>query len=311
MANLGYVQVTRECNQHCLFCSNPPIDRRQTFENICKQIDDLADRGYAGVILTGGEPTLCEFLPQAIRYSHRRGLPARIISNGQLLADEAYLGKLFDAGLRHVHISVHSCRKETQGYLTGKEDSLSNIEKALENICKLKMKADINTVICHPNADHLDETVEWVIDRFPAVTHFVFNNIDPRMNRCEENPHMIPSFAEMELSLHRALKILQKNDLSFRVERVPLCYMVEFAAFSTETRKIVKGEERVVHFLDNIKGTVRQTRWVHGKSEVCNVCRLNPICAGLYSMNTYFDSSELYPVFLPPGPIKESVLAEH
>lgn len=310
MANLGYVQVTRECNQRCLFCSNPPIQRAQTLETVCAQIDDLVARGYHGVILTGGEPTLSPFLSQALGYARKKGLPPRIITNGQRLEDRDFLEDLWEAGLRHVHVSLHSNREEVQDFLTQNEGSLRRITAALENISALGLNADINTVICRPNAHLLHETVAWVMERFPGIRHFVFNNIDPQMNRCAENPEVIPRLSEFELSLHRALVALEQDGRSFRVERVPLCYMAEFAASSTETRKIVKGEERVVHFLDGHKGTVRQTSWVHGKAACCRDCLLDDVCAGLYAMDNPFLSKELYPLFLDPGPIRREVLDE-
>jgi hypothetical protein len=107
----------------------------------------------------------------------------------------------------------------------------------------------------------------------------------------------------------RALSMLHRSGRTFRVERVPLCYMVEFAWASTETRKIVKEEERIVHFLDE-KGMVRQTSWSHGKATVCKVCRLEHICAGLFEMDKYYKSEELYPVFVEPDPIVDRILAD-
>ena len=48
---------------------------------------------------------------------------------------------------------------------------------------------------------------------------------------------------------------------------------------------------------------MRQTDWNHGKADVCNICNLNPICAGLFEMDKYYSSTELYPVFVPAEPI--------
>ena len=50
---------------------------------------------------------------------------------------------------------------------------------------------------------------------------------------------------------------LHRNAKTFRAERVPLCYMRRFPWASTETRKIIKEEERSIRFLDD-KGLVRQ-----------------------------------------------------
>jgi hypothetical protein len=85
--------------------------------------------------------------------------------------------------------------------------------------------------------------------------------------------------------------------------------MTEFAHCSTETRKIVKGEERIVHFLDE-KGTVRQTDFRHPKAESCKHCTLNDICGGLFELGDHYDLNELYPVFVPKEDIVRRVLAE-
>ena len=59
--------------------------------------------------------------------------------------------------------------------------------------------------------------------------------------------------------------------------------MRRFAWASTETRKIIKNEERIIHFLDE-KGTVHQTSFRHHKAAVCEACSLDGICAGLFEM---------------------------
>ena len=309
MANLGYIQVTRACNQRCLFCSNPPIAKEQTWENVRTQIDDLADRGYDGVIFTGGEPTLAPFLGRAIRYATERGLHARIISNGQLLASRQFVERLVRSGLDHVHLSVHSHRREVQAALTRNPASLDNIRAALENLGALNVQVDVNSVICAQNADHLHENVAWILRDYPFVRHFVWNNLDPHTDRCRENPEVLCRLPDFEYSLHLAMRLVVRSGRTFRVERVPLCYMAEFAEFSTETRKIVKGEERIVHFLDDAKGTVRQTEWEHAKASVCRFCRFDPICAGVFAPEVY-GTEALSPVFLSPDRVRRAILGE-
>src|SRR5207248_5725944 len=63
VANIGYLQVTRDCNQHCRFCSNPPSGLARTLEEDKRPVDDFVARRYEGVILTGGEPPLLRHLP--------------------------------------------------------------------------------------------------------------------------------------------------------------------------------------------------------------------------------------------------------
>jgi len=310
VALLGYIQVTRRCNQKCRFCSNPPIEVDINLKNGKKLVDDLIKRGYDGVIFTGGEPTLSPLLPKFIRYALEQNIEPRIVTNGQILcSQEGLLDELAEAGLRHIHLSIYSHKADIVADLTGKEDSLEMALGSLKKIGEQKgrLTVDINIVINHYNADHLDEHVDFLTGNFPFIHHFVFNNLDPFMNRVAENPDTIPKLWEMELSLFRALRLLEKLGKSFRVERIPLCYMVEFAHVSTETRKIVKGEDRVTHFLDS-KGTVHQTSFLHDKAECCRVCTLDKICAGLDGVGIGFELKELHPVFVDPLPIIAKII---
>ena len=140
----------------------------------------------------------------------------------------------------------------------------------------------------------------------PYVSHVVINNLDPSMGRAETNRDVLHRLTDMEVSLHRALQVFTTAGKTFRVERVPLCFMAEFAHASTETRKIIKNEERIIHFLDE-KGTVRQTSFRHHKAAVCSVCSLDAICAGLFEMGNGYDEGELAPVFIDKDAIVRRV----
>ena len=273
-------------------------------------VDDFVERGYFGVILTGGEPTLHPELPKVTAYARDQGLHVRLITNGGRLADREFARDLAEAGLRHVHISVYSTRPEVEAKLRGVPNTLDRAFAAVENASELAMDVNINSVINKLNADHLDETIDYWIEHHPQVRHFVWNNMDPNMGRAEVNQsQFLHRLSDCEYSLLRAMKKLESTKRTFRVERMPLCYMAEFAWASTETRKIIKGEERIVHFLDS-KQTRRQTKWDHEHAEVCDVCSLRQICAGLYSQGEGYDSAELYPVFIDPSPIIRRVIAD-
>ncbi|MBN2547281.1 MAG: radical SAM protein [Spirochaetes bacterium] len=307
MAKIGYIQVTRLCSQSCIFCSSPPNDRSLSLNEGKKIIDGFSDQSYEGIIFTGGEPSLYENLYELINYACQKKIHTRIITNGQKLSDKKYITGLADSGLDHVHISLHSCKPDIQAFLTKNEDSLKNIDTALANLKELGLTVDINTVINSYNADHLDKTVEWVLDKYPFIHHFVWNNLDPFMTRVEENPDVIPKFKDFEISLFKACSMLNKSSRTFRIERVPLCYMAEFARYSTETRKIVKKESRTVFFLDS-RGKLVQNKFSYVKKKACSFCSLNSICAGVYKGNSFYSGNEVFPVFLDKEKIIKSIL---
>lgn len=311
MAELAYLQVARICNQKCLFCSNPENGRVISWDEAVALVDAFAAQGAAGVILTGGEPTLFERLPELVAYARKKGLTPRMITNGQRLARPGRLRELASAGLEHLHVSVHSVKPEVQGRLTGNAKSLANIFRALEHAGREGVRVDINTVINSENAGHLSLNVRVLAGRFPFLRHFVWNNLDPMMNRASLNPALVPRLRDFEVELHRAMTWLDDAGLTFRVERVPLCFMSGFPHRSTETRKIVKDENREIYFLDE-KGLRRQGRsaWTYEKAGRCGECSLDAVCAGLYQLGVYYSPEELCPVFTSAESVRAAVAGD-
>jgi MoaA/NifB/PqqE/SkfB family radical SAM enzyme len=308
MAEQGYMQLTRECNQNCRFCSNPTNENRLEMQQGVELIDNFVNKGYAGIIFTGGEPTLSPILPDFIAHAVRRGIPNRIITNGQKICEQEYFEELYCAGLRNVNISIYSVRNDVQSFLSGNPDSLKNITKALKVLGGFKdVQTVVNTVINKYNSNHLSENVQWIMDNAPFVRHFVWNNLDPRNSSCTENPDTIPRMNDFQLELYKAVMHIQKTGRTCRVERVPLCYMTEFEHLSTETRKIVKNEKTTTYFLDE-KAFFSQSEYKYGKVECCHACFLDKICAGLFNMDVSYSSDELYACFSDSGKIIEKVL---
>ena len=310
MANLGYIQVVRHCNHFCGFCSNPTTPYTHTLASMQLLVDDFVRRGYFGVILTGGEPTLHPELPEVAAYAAQQGLHVRMITNGSRLADPAFAGAMASAGLKLVHVSVYSVRPEVEARLRGSEGTLARAFAAIDNAARCGIEVNVNCVINRLNAEHLDENIRYFLQHHPQVRHFVWNNLDPSMGRAEVNQEQFtPRLADFERSLGRAMRLLHRSGRSFRVEKVPLCYMGEFGWASTETRKIVKGEERIVHFLD-AKQTVRQTDWEHRYAPGCAACSLRPICGGLFDRGDAYDPAELAPQFIDPEPVVRAILED-
>lgn len=310
MANIGYIQVVRHCNHFCGFCSNPTTPYVHTFDTMKVLVDDFVRRQYFGVILTGGEPTLHPELPRIAAYASAQGLHVRMITNGTRLADPEFARAVAEAGVKIVHVSVYSVRPEVEEVLRGTPDTLEKAFAAVRHAHENGIEININCVINKLNADHLHENIEYWIREHPYIRHFVWNNLDPSMGRAEVNQaKFTPRLADFEVSLQKALQRLQSTGRTFRVEKVPLCYMTEFAWASTETRKIVKGEERIVHFLDK-KQTVRQTDWEHIYSDACDHCSLRPICGGLFDRGNAYDPDELSPVFVSMDAIVDKIITD-
>lgn len=295
MANIGYIQVNRHCNNACHFCSNPSNGLNISHERGIELIDDFIDRKYRWIIFTGGEPTLSTDLPRWIAYAKKKGIESRIISNGMMCASFPFMKKLADAGLELVHFSVYSYNPKIHDFLTDTPGSWKKLMHSIQNALTLGIRVQINTVINHYNQSHLDTTVTFLVKQFPKIQHFVWNNLDPQMMRQTDMAMLtLPDFATFEPSLHRAMELLESTGRTFRVERVPLCYMRWYEWASTETRKIVKNEERIVHFLD-FRETFQELDWEHEHLTECNKCDLRSICAWIYEHSEYYSYVEAIP----------------
>ena len=308
MALQGYIQVTRACNQDCRFCSNPPNMNELSLEQGRNLVDEFIAKKYQTVIFTGGEPTLSPILHDMIAYTREKRIQSRIITNGQNLADPEYLKSLYAAGLRNINISLYSVRRDVQAFLSGKSDSLDNIFKAVRNIAAYPdVQLIINTVINKYNSDHLSENIGWAIKNAPFVRHFVWNNLDPRNPKVNENRDTVARLNDFQVELHKAVELVLGTNRTCRIERVPLCYMATFEHLSTETRKIVKNEFTSTFFLDR-KGLFTQVEFRYGKAACCKVCTLEPICAGLFEMDEFYSSDELYACFVDRESIMRKIL---
>lgn len=307
MAHLGYLQLTRQCMQSCIYCSNPPTGVELDIVGLRETLDRFAAMECAGVILTGGEPTLSPLLLPALEEAAARRLAVRVITNGQLFAERSFLVSCVERGLGHIHLSLYSHRPEVHDGITGVSGSWARAVRCLENACALGLNCDINTVISTRNAGHLHEAAAWLCGRFPLLRHFVWNNLDPSGDRARSHPEVVARLADFEVGLEMAMEFLERSGRSFRAERVPLCAMRRFPWASTETRKIVKGEARSVRFLD-VRGLWHQDCFRYSKGAACGPCRFGPICAGLFLGGEFLSEGELSPVFEDPVPVVERVL---
>lgn len=297
MANIWYIQVNRHCNNACHFCSNPSNWNNISYDRGIELIDDFKNKNYLWIIFTWWEPTLSPDLPKWIKYSNSIWLENRVISNWMMCSDEKFVKKLADSWLELIHFSVFSYNYKIHDFLTDTPWSWVRLMKSIDNALKYWIRVQINTVLNHYNQTHLDKTVMFLVKRFPNIRHFIWNNLDPLMMRKTDTAmSTLPNFDLFKESLNRAMSFLDNSWRTFRVERMPLCYIRWFEFSSTETRKIVKSEERIVHFLDD-RNIIRQfwEHWEHDKLDWCKNCDLNSICSGIYEYNNFYNYVKVYP----------------
>ena len=299
---ISYVELTTVCDLQCGFCSlggrksvNP------TFESIQSFIKTSYKAGAGKLMFTGGEPYLHPRFEELIRYARDLGFKEIAMQTSGFGLSRKKLNAFKEAGLVQAIFSIHS-------HIPAIEDEIMNgknvLEKQLKNLVysqEAGLVTFVTIVLTKQNYMTLLDYFKFMVENYPFVCHYTLNFVDP-IGSAEGKPELVPKYSEVELYLIRSLAFLEKSEKSFRVERIPLCYRLEFAEYSTELMRIVTKEvnlaRRVLEF-EAYTDDYFRSRYTHGP--VCDSCCLKALCPGVD--NGYADiygTDELYPIFMNP-----------
>lgn len=283
---LGRVQVTRECNQDCVFCSAPPAEEDLKFDEIKEKVLELKELGTTDLMITGGEPTLRKDLFEIIEYAKTLNFTEITIqSNGYNLKDRKFLEDLRQIFPVKFNISYHSCDPEVACKISGNKRHFEGLMQGLDNAHALGMNVYPTIVICSLNYETLPEMVKYWHERFPNYTHVSINYIDP-IYKALDNEWIVPKYVDTEKYMKQMADYMLSNGMTFRLERVPLCYMKGFEHLSSDIRRGIFDESRIISFLrvegDNEEDGINIEKESNFKyAEACKECSLKDLCRGI------------------------------
>ena len=295
---IGNLRLGLVCNQHCLFCTVADDDEKTlNFDEAKQQIDSLVENGVTILTITGGEPTIRDYLPELIRYAKEKGIDkVELQTNGVMFSNDEYLTRLKDAGLDYVLIAFHSHKPEVYEKITRTKYYLKAF-KGIKNSVKQGMPTAISHVI---NKENYRDAVDFVkfIGMISKDIEFYFSFLRPNGNAMK-NKWIVPKLIDIELEMYRLVEYCVKNNVRFSFEGMPLCYMQFYEDYSAETQRMGKpaqeyagSEGRHADLHDFIHSELK------AKSEVCKVCFLNSKCAGVWKEYAEIHGTdELFPVF--------------
>ncbi|MCS5680227.1 MAG: radical SAM protein, partial [Acidimicrobiales bacterium] len=121
------ISVTDRCNFRCSYCMPAeglewlPRDDLLTFEEIERVASVLVKRhGIDSIRLTGGEPTVRANLPELVGMLSALPVDLALTTNGSTL--RLLAGRLADAGLRRINVSLDSLRADRFAELTLRDE---------------------------------------------------------------------------------------------------------------------------------------------------------------------------------------------
>jgi hypothetical protein len=122
------------------------VDRELTTEEWCGIFDKAWNFGIPHIILTGGEPTLRDDLPDLIAHTESNGQVVGLLSDGLRFIDHDYLQTMLQTGLDHLMLSLQP------------EDD--NSWKALNNVLSADLFVTVHHTLTLKNAVNTSQTLQ-------------------------------------------------------------------------------------------------------------------------------------------------------
>ena len=233
------IRIGLQCNEGCLYCFADPdlwADRPRgwgkDYSNLIgddwkKELREIRRAGYAGLCISGGEPTLYPDLVKMVKYARLNGFERVELQTNATLLTKANARKLARAGVCSALISlpshvdkVYSAITVTKGYHQAALDGLRNFLD--ENI-----HVSLCHVVCTANYRLLPEYVDFVADHFADVDRVSFLYVQPE-GRGRQNPSLYPDLDDLRPYWEDAMARCDERGLRFVTDvqtGLPLCMM--------------------------------------------------------------------------------------
>jgi MoaA/NifB/PqqE/SkfB family radical SAM enzyme len=218
------------CNSNCSICMIKDLKNRLkpiSFNGFKKIVDENAENGkYDSLVISGGEVTLNEKLPEFAEYAKKSGnfRNIQIQTNGIKLKSYDYCRKLAGSGVNEFFVSIYGPDAETHESITRTPGSFGETMKGLENLDKLNVSVITNTVVTRLNYRTLPDIVEK-ISRFGNIKRMEFWNYNT-MDR-EDKKDLLESNRNLKPYLIETIETGKAKGIPVRLMYFPECILGE------------------------------------------------------------------------------------
>jgi|GEM_PF-3354577 len=231
----GVLDVGLKCPHSCVHCyyaflpdgsDNPKKFagmRRADWKDKAKliaQIDAMADNGFLGFDLTGGEPTLHPDIVEIIAHATSRGLSSRMITLGQFLTTKGLLDRLLEAGLTDLLFSYHSNDEALFNKMTG--GKLSKMEAAMDILDQRGFAYSTNSICIGENYKSLPDIARAITQRNVYVANFILMNAYYQWADGKA-AQVRARYIDVATYLRDAVEILEDAGIAVNIRYAPQC----------------------------------------------------------------------------------------
>jgi len=156
------VELTTECNLSCLHCFHSSERARLTPKQIISIALRIArDVHISHVVLTGGEPFVCETdtLVEAVEGVSRQGGRPHIVTNGTLCSIDA-LQRLAYAGLETLLVSLDGATSRTHDSIRGKAGAFERTVQSVRDARQLGLTVRVLFNVMRANCEEVARMIQ-------------------------------------------------------------------------------------------------------------------------------------------------------
>jgi radical SAM protein len=170
-------ETTQACDLSCVHCRACAQPLRDLLELSTKQakklIDDIADLQAPVFVMTGGDPLKRPDIFELVTYCRDRGVRASLTPSATPLLTKEAIGKLKDAGLARLAISLDGSVPELHDKFRQVDGSYDCTLNAVRWAREIGLPVQINTTITRHNLHDLDNMIA-LMERLDVVLWSVF-----------------------------------------------------------------------------------------------------------------------------------------
>jgi len=271
------IRVGHKCNNNCIFCHLEHRDAADPQDDLIRQkVLRARQLAYTLVAFSGGEPTLARGLLGWAEAARSLGLGVGLVTNGRMLAYEAFVDALVRAGLAYAHISLHAGSAELHDRLV-RAAGFAQTLKGLKSLSRHPVDLSVGCVVTSFNMHALRGIVD-VLAPLGRI-HLKFALVDPK-GAVLQFPAALP--ADIAAAADRVRDAIEyahaSSELRLAHEGFPLCLLPGYEDLSEGLRThgfVAMSNARESDFYP-IEPEMRSY------SESCDGCGLRGRCPGVH-----------------------------
>ena len=215
--------ITQKCNLKCKHCYSESVDQvapdELSTEEAFRLLDELSRWGIGLLIIDGGEPLCREDVLDVVKYASSKGIRTTIGSNGTLI-DKAMAGRMLDAGVMAVAISVDGVDAVTHDSFRGVSGAFEQTLKGIEACKNVGLPFQLNMVIRKDNFSQLDDMLRLALD-LGANAAEVFDLVAAGRAK-QECRELVLSLDERKQAMERLAESQENYPIVIRVPGCPM-----------------------------------------------------------------------------------------